>query len=179
MKVILTNVLLLAMLLSCLTLDGQTNQKDSVKTFRHSIGAGAGFATGYGLSYRYMPVKFGGQVNFAPYHTSETDRYSFGITFLYRLIETKTSNLFLYQGNHYYYNSETVYYADTNRTIQSIDPTGSKSRLKESYVNNGIGIGIEIIIAKRIGFNLMAGYAAYKNFEEVNFTGETALYFKF
>lgn len=43
----------------------------------------------------------------------------------------------------------------------------------------GIGIGIEIIILKRISFNLMGGYAGYDSFERIGFTGETGLYFKF
>jgi len=38
---------------------------------------------------------------------------------------------------------------------------------------------VEFIIAKRIGLNLMGGYAFYDNFSQINFTGETALYFKF
>jgi hypothetical protein len=52
-------------------------------------------------------------------------------------------------------------------------------RVSEGYTNNGVGFGIEIIIAKRISFNLMAGFATYRNFSNINLTGETALYYKF
>lgn len=161
------------MLLYSIKLIAQTPE-ETIPKFKHSLGAGAGFTTGYGLSYRYLPNKFGAQVNFAPYHDKETDRYSVGLTFIYILIENKISSLYLYQGNHYYYNSELIYIYDP------LSPT-SQDRVRESegYVNNGLGFGIEFTIAKRIGLNLMVGYASYKNFEQLNLTGETALYYKF
>lgn len=170
---------ILVLLLLTVNVQAQDGNQESERKFKHAIGAGAGFTTGYGLSYRCMPAKFGAQINFAPYHTKETDRYSIGLTFLYMLIESKTTNLFLYQGNHYYYNSYSVYYMDPNHTLQTSEPTGIMQRQKENYVNNGLGIGIELIIAKRICFDLMGGYAFYDNFNQVNFTGETGLYFKF
>ena len=159
--------------------DGQSLvEKEVDPIFKHAIGAGAGFTTGYGISYRYMPNKYGFQLNFAPYHDKIIDRYSIGFTVLYTIIKNKISSLYLYQGNHYYYNSELVdkFSLDPNKPY---DPNPVKERVKTSYMNNGIGFGIELIIAKRIGFNLMTGYASYRNFEELNLTGETALYYKF
>lgn len=170
---ILYPFLLILLLCAAASLKAQQVHDLPEKKFKHEIGAGAGFTTGYGLSYRYRPCRFGAQVNFAPYVDSETSRYSLGLTFLYTLVESKYSNLFIYQGNHYYYNSETV---DTYYPYQ-MNPV--KVRTSESYFNNGVGMGIEIIIARRVGFNIMAGYAAYKNFTQLNVTGETALYFKF
>jgi hypothetical protein len=85
-------------------------------SFKHGIGAGAGYVTGYGLSYRYTPNKLGFQVNFAPYHSQELDRYSLGLTFIYSLIKNRVSSLFIYQGNHYYFNSEITYIYETNPT---------------------------------------------------------------
>ena len=144
------------------------------RIYKYGIGGGAGFTTGYGLSFRYMPKKFGAQVNFAPFKNKETERYSVGLTFLYMLIESKVSNLYLYQANHYYYNSYNNYIYDPNKVGEP-----EKTRTTEAYFNNGLGFGIEIVIAKRIGLNLMAGYAFYDNFNELNVTGETALYYKF
>lgn len=166
--------LFLTAIVSGLSLSISTGQ-DSVSTkFKYGIGGGAGFTTGYGLSFRYLPKRFGAQVNFAPFKSKETERYSVGVTFLYTLIENKISNLFLYQGNHYYFNSYTNYlYDPTNPFVNT--PT----RVTEDYMNNGLGFGIELTIAKRIGFNLMAGYAFYNTFKELNVTGETALFYKF
>jgi|JI6StandDraft_1071083.scaffolds.fasta_scaffold184842_3 hypothetical protein len=155
------------------------NSQDSLKhngeqLYKYGIGGGAGFATGYGLSFRYLPKKFGAQVNFAPFKNKETERYSTGLTLIYMLIESKISNLFLYQANHYYYNSQLVYIYDPNKPNDQ-----TQTRQTEAYFNNGLGFGIEIVMAKRIGLNLMAGYAFYNNFEQLNVTGETALYYKF
>lgn len=161
-------------ILALLALGVQAQDSTQTETYHHAIGAGAGFTTGYGLSYRYKPCKFGVQVNFAPYHDSETDRYSVGLTLLYTLVQGKVSHLYLYQGNHYYYNSEMVEIYDPN------PPYGqSKERQKEDFFNNGLGFGIEFIMFKRVGFNLMGGYAFYRTFTKVNVTGETALYYKF
>lgn len=174
-KTIFTLLLMSMMLLFSIRLVAQNaTEETSPEKFKHAIGAGAGFTTGYGLSYRYTPGKFGIQVNFAPYHDNETDRYSIGLTPLYFLIQNKGSNLYIYQGNHYYYNSQLTYVYDPNMPASQ-----DQVRTKEGYFNNGLGIGVEFIILKRIGFNLMAGYAAYKNFEQLNVTGETGLYYKF
>ena len=152
----------------------QIAKAENESKLKHSLGAGAGFTTGYGLSYRYMPKRFGAQVNFAPYKNTDVERYSVGLTFLYTLIETRAANLFIYQGNHFFSNSQNVMIYD------KFDPMMvTTERQTDSYVNNGAGIGIEFIIGKRIGFNLMGGYAFYRNFTQIQFTGETALYFKF
>ena len=155
------------------------NAQDSIKKneeihYKYGIGGGAGFATGYGLSFRYIPKKFGAQVNFAPFKNKETERYSVGVTLIYMIIESKVSNLFLYQANHYYYNSQMIYAYDVK-----MPDSQELVKSTESYVNNGLGFGIEIVMAKRVGLNLMAGYAFYNNFSQLNVTGEAALYYKF
>lgn len=142
--------------------------------YKYGIGGGAGFTTGYGLSFRYLPKKFGAQLNFAPYKSEDTETYSVGLTFVYKIIESKITNLYLYQGNHYYYNSYMGYSYNPN-----IPYNEELVKITESYMNNGVGFGIEIIMAKRIGLNLMAGYAFYDNFKKLNITGEAALYYKF
>ena len=160
-----------------------SSEQEKNLLYKHAIGAGAGFTTGYGLSYRYIPSKWGFQINFAPYYTKETERYSIGLTALYRLIESKVSSLFLYEGNHFYYDSYITYYDPTNPQVVYMSGAAQNNLIKkretENFVNNGIGVGIEFIIVKRIGFNLMGGYAFYRNFEQLNFTGETGLYYKF
>ncbi len=162
-------------MLATLSVKSQDTLKhNGEQLYKYGIGGGAGFATGYGLSFRYLPKKFGAQVNFAPFKNKETERYSIGLTLIYMLIESKISNLFLYQSNHYYYNSQLVYIYDPNKPNDQ-----TQTRQTEAYFNNGLGFGIEIVMAKRIGLNLMAGYAFYNNFEQLNVTGETALYYKF
>jgi len=144
-------------------------------TFKHALGVAAGFTTGYGLSYRFTPNKFGVQLTFAPYKNDETAQYSLGITFMYKIIESEFANFFLYQGNHFFYTKDKTY--DYIYYYPNFSFTGRE--VVDKYWNNGIGIGIEFIILKRVSFNLMGGYAAYKNFENINITGETGLFFKF
>ena len=151
------------------TISGQEKADTINRTkFKHALGFGAGFTTGYGLSYRFIPDKFGVQANFAPYLDKYRASVSFGITFLYKLIETKNVNLFLYQGNHFYYHKEKY-----------LDSYPNDSYQVDKYFNDGLGIGIEFIILKRLSFNLMGGYAGLENFNRISFTGETGLYYKF
>ena len=165
--------LLLFLLLNSRVVSSQDlNKKESSSKFNYSTGACAGFTTGYGLSFRYLPTRLGIQVNFAPFHSKEIDQYSFGMTLLYKLIENDKSNLFLYEGNHYYYRAEPEYNFYYQKPIANV-------RRVKKYFNNGMGIGIELMLIQSVGFNLMGGYAAYNNFEESNFTAETGLYYKF
>ncbi|MBA3900013.1 MAG: hypothetical protein H0X62_07355 [Bacteroidetes bacterium] len=149
------------------------------ESYKHGLGIGAGFTTGYGLSYRFFPGKLGFQLNLAPYKTAETARYSAGLTFIYPIIPGNITTLYIYQGNHFLYSSERIYFEDNTRTIESWEPTEFTGQRVDQFFNHGIGFGMEIVFAKRMGLNLMAGYAAYDNFKMLNVTGETALYFKF
>ncbi|MEI6694589.1 MAG: hypothetical protein WCO13_00865 [Bacteroidota bacterium] len=155
---ILMSLLFLLMLVEIIPLQAQNDTE-----FKHALGVAAGFTTGYGLSYRYLPTKFGAQATFAPYVDNEREIFSIGITFLYTIVKAENLNLYLYQGNQYYYNKKKL----------------SKPVEVNKYFNNGIGIGIEFTFQKRFGFNIMGGYAGYEDFNKINFTGETALFFKF
>lgn len=157
---------------------GAQNQ-DENKPYRHAIGVGAGFTTAFGLSYRYTPSRFGAQLNFAPIKSSTFTNISAGLTFLYMLIPGKTASLYLYQGNHYFYRQETTYFLDATKLTVSNSATNFKTEFTEDYFNNGIGFGIELLFARQVSFNLMAGYGSYVNFKQINVTGEAALYFKF
>jgi len=150
-------------------LNAQEQKLNEEKT-KHAVGAGAGFTTGYGLSYRYTPNKLGVQVNFAPYKNGADYQYSFGLTALYSLMQNEKTTLYLYQANHYLASS----FMEFDNSIPSV-----LKRKTESYFNHGIGFGVEFIVASKIGFNLMTGYATYDNFNKLNVTGEAALYFKF
>jgi len=158
-------------LLFILSLTGSISaQVDSTRkvAFKHSVGAALGFTTGYGLSYRYWPGTAGVQFTFAPTSSASESRVSAGLTFLFKLVGTERANLFLYQGNHLHYRNLKRYYNY---------PYTTNYKVYNSY--NGIGVGMEFIIVKRISFNLMGGYAAYENFDRLSLTGETGLFFKF
>ncbi len=122
---------------------------------KYSIGLGAGLTTGIGVSFRYVPKRFGGQVNFISIYKA----ISAGLTFLYTLTEEEVTSFYLYQGNH----------------LQTNDSFGNTGL----YLFNGLGAGVEFTILKRIGLNIMAGYAFKDNFSDHGGTGEVGLYYKF
>lgn len=137
--------------------------------YKHYIGAAAGLTTGYGMSYRYWPTRFGAQGTFGLSGSRNSNnvlykaRYSFGMAFLYKAVDTDLVNLFFYQGNHY------NYYFNTNY---------SGGGYSEAYWFNGIGLGLELCV-DRLSMNLMGGYAAYSSFSGFGLTGEIGLYYRF
>jgi hypothetical protein len=138
----------------------------SKSKYKHYIGAAAGISTGYGMSYRYWPTRFGLQSTIGLFGTFTSNyevlksRYSLGMAFLYKVVDTQSLNLFLYQGNHYNYYRYT-YYID----------------YREKIWYNGIGIGIEHCL-DRLSLNLMGGFAAHESFKGFGLTAEVGLYYK-
>jgi hypothetical protein len=139
------------------------------KTHKHNLGFAAGFSTGYGLSYRFTPNRFGVQATFSPLSRSSETRISAGLTFLFTLVQGDKANLFLYQGNHILHRDYEQYH----------HWWGPKGRISETESTHGLGVGIEFILSQRVGFNLMGGYALYDEQQTLDFTGETGLYYKF
>lgn len=154
------------------------NENITGKKYSKAFGLGAGFTTGIGFSFRYFPKKYGIQINCAPYYNNYGSEVfvSSGITLLYSINENKVSNFYAYLGNHYLYTklekSEYYYY----------QPVGSQyvtRKVTDSYLNSGIGVGIEFHAQKRVTINFMLGYAQYESFKSLFFTAETALYYRF
>lgn len=155
-----------------------TSAPETPNVKKHSLGMGAGFTTGYGLSYRYKPKELGMQINFAPYKTKTYEQYSLGFTFLYELVKFKETSLYVYEGNHYLYSRDKEFMKST------YDPnTGMYNNetitVTQSYMNNGIGFGLSVLAGGVVSFDFMAGYAFYENFTQINLTGEVAIYYKF
>ena len=164
------------------------NEADNSR-YTHGIGLAAGATSAYGLSYRFFIQRFGFQLTYAPITSTSTGsewvgNYTnfedkeitmhTGLTFLFYLVEGTRSNLFAFQSNYYYYHSKERTYSNTPANSNSLDFKETKT-----YFNHGLGVGVELIIAKKMSLNFMAGYGAFENFERINFTGETGLYYTF
>ena len=161
---------ILPFLLFIFFLSETTSGQEKVDTinstkYEHALGAGVGGTIGYGLAYRFMPNDFGLLTTFAPFNDEYETIISFGVTFLYQLIETDNTNFFIYQGNQYLYKE----YKNRYYTYEKVN----------NIFNHGLGFGVEIVILKRISFNIMGGYSSYDNFERIGFTGETGLFYRF
>jgi len=164
---------LIIVLFSCSALYSQDTTRVH---YKHSIGFCAGFTTGYGFSYRFIPKKFGFQLTFAPFYTDhgKTSVISAGFTLLRRISETRGSNFYVYFANHYFYNR----YASEELNPITYTYNNNTYTTNKSW-NTGIGIDFEWHAQKRIVLNLMAGIAQYNTFASLLPTGEIAIYYRF
>lgn len=154
-------VLLLLVFLSTRILGQENKNNAKIDQPKHSVGIGAGFTTGYGISYRYLPEKLGAQATFLilPHNYYS----SFGATLLYKLIQRQSSWFYLYQSNLY----------------SSYRTSGFNCGCPSYEWFNGFGFGVELILGKHFGWNLMGGTGFYENFDKFTVTGETGLYYKY
>ena len=151
----------------------QTDSTNTTPEYKHAIGFSAGFTIGTGLAYRHSFNKFEIQGSFAPYKDEQRSRFNVGLTFFYKLVESQKVIFFLYQGNQYIYEEDMMYTWDEKGKVLD------EEKQIESYVNNGLGIGVRFIILKRVGLDLMGGYASYNNYTKISFTGEAGIFFMF
>jgi hypothetical protein len=171
-KVVLGMLSLIIILICSIQIQAQeVDTLESKPEYKHGIGAAAGFTTGYGLSYMYSLNKFSIQAVFSPYvEDKDNMKFSSGLSFMYRLVEAKHVNLFLYEGNHWYYSKELYYYYwGVNEGSLDVD----------NYFHCGVGFGFEFKLGERLSYNLMVGYAAAQNFTRLLPTGETGLFYRF
>jgi hypothetical protein len=145
----------------------------------HNLGLGAGFVTGYGLSYRQWFNRNGIQATFTPYYDKSKEYSEFvmslGVTGLFKIKEAKYVNLLLYYGPHFWYSTHTYrYYSNYYPNAESTTNTR-----KMFFIGGGPGFDFHFW---KISFNLMFGLAFRTDFNDnsgINFTGETALYYSF
>lgn len=126
------------------------------------IGASAGASTGFGLSYRYWPGRFGGQIVFTPISDESVIILCLGTTGFLSLYTSKHTRLFTYLAANGVYNT---YNNDLGFAI-------------------GFGPGVEIFIFENIAFDIMFGYGlsggnTLFNQGGLGFTVETALHYRF
>lgn len=158
---------------------------DINKVGNHNIGAGAGFITGYGLSYRQWIGKWGFQFTAAPFHR-EDDYYersvvSVGLTGLRTLKENRVVNLFAYCGPHFfYYKDRDVYtYERYMNGSYSYDYNDDEVE-KTLFVGAGPGLDFHFLW---LSISLMGGITAKHEFVHntngAHFSGEIAIYYSF
>ena len=147
---------------------------------KYNLGIGAGFVTGYGLSYRQWFNRNGIQATFTPYYDKGKEYSDFvmslGVTGLYKLKEAKYVNLLLYYGPHFWYSSHKYQYYSNYYYTTTESTTNTRQML---FVGGGPGFDFHFW---KISFNLMFGLAFRTDFNDnsgINFTGETALYYSF
>lgn len=139
--------------------------KPERKNNGHHIGVYAGASSGYGISYRYFLKGVGFQITTTPIIGSDNTHLSIGGMVLFSLNRTEHTNLFGYVGHHYRYDKEENYYY--------YDADYSDYERIETFHSTGIGVGFELDVANRIGFNWHLGYAYYNTTKDDYYNGET------
>lgn len=150
--------------------------------YKNYIGFGAGFTTGFGLTYKYMPKNYGIMLTVSPYYSEKEERalVSGGITLEKAIARYHACLLFVYLSNSIMYEK----YRDYNE-FYVYDPflpvyePSSYDIVKYTSWNSGIGLGFEVHSAKRVVVNLMLGYAQYDNFKTIAPTAEIFLFYRF
>lgn len=145
---------------------------ESKETYDKYIGAGFGMTTGFGLSYRYWPQNWGGQVLFTPIWDDDTIGFNLGFAGFRRLHETKYTRLFLYLATSSYmdWNEAEEFEVKDDNT-----ETNEDSMTFEPAI--GFGPGLEIFLFDHIVIDVMFGFGLTNN--GLNFTAETGLYYRF
>jgi len=179
----MTNKTILLIVLVPFLLDFSTVFSDENQVGTYNIGLGAGFVTGYGLSYRQWFGKNGAQITLTPYYSSDTSEtnftMSFGVVGLRMLKEARFVNLFAYYGAHFWYSYDKrtdliISYPQTTEVSQV-----TYTRNKKIFVGGGPGLDIHFW---KLSFNVMFGLdftSDMANSTGINFTGETGLYYSF
>lgn len=159
-----------------LLLSVPTMALDGTKT--HNIGIGAGYVTGYGISYRHwFPSDWGFQVNFAPYYDkteySEEHNLSLGITGLKVLHGAETVNLIGYAGASILY--------DYDRYTYNYESPGEEVETTNTRYTFGGGPGFDVRFW-HLTFSAMFGVRVSTEANDevhMDITGETALFYSF
>ncbi len=100
---------------SALSAQADGDSASSKNTTPHYFGVGAGYVTGFGLSYKYWPNKFGVQFNMLPIMSKKYSLFSIGLTGLYAIRSYSITRFFLYAGGNYYQEKENSYYSEQYR----------------------------------------------------------------
>lgn len=178
------------LLISIMTLFSLILFADDRNEFSNYIGGAFGLSTGYGLSYRYWPGNYGGQIVFSPFTDGDDTRFNLGIGGFKTLHETKKTRLFLYTATNgtlanYGEDSWTEYeYDDNHNIIEGSEKKVTEEAYTDLGMTVGIGPGFELYIFNNIVLDFMFGYS-YSLGETLSwnnglgFTFETALYYRF
>jgi hypothetical protein len=127
----------------------------------HYFGIGAGFVTGFGLSYRYWPENLGIQVDLCPVLSLERSLFSIGVSGLYAIKRLPTTSFFIYAGGNYFKEKDGYYESDR--------------------FGLGGGFGVEFG-RSNLCFDLQCGFQYFNGTNIQNYglypSGEIALYYR-
>jgi hypothetical protein len=131
-----------------LSTNAQEKGKASVK---HNIGAFTSIGSGKGLSYRYLPGKFGFQITTLPvFDRNGGYNINIGANLVYILQQRKYVELYGFLGN------ELVH-----SFVKTYNGTFPPNQKYTGYAAN-LGLGLKFDLLEVLNLNIQAGYGAFE-----------------
>ena len=158
---------------------GKAQDSGNNNDFKHTHSAGLTILKTlpvFGVGYRYETKKrfmfdldFGiTKTNDAKVTTSKNHRQGVEISLLYEIGKPSRTDFYIYLAN-----------SIVHRKHQFID-SNNKNRYEDNlYSSHSIGVGVEFLILKKIGFNMSMYSFIYNKYTWVNLGAHLALYYKF
>lgn len=151
-------------------------QEEVTQSPLHSLGVAAGASSGLGFSYRYQTNQLGFEVTGIPVFNGSNQLFlSTGASLIYRIRTHEKMDVFVYYGNHLFYNQREMIVYDFpsdsyNTTIK-----------KTTNLTMGLGAGVNIHIADYLDLSLKAGYGLYNynRYMSATIVGGVGFYYLF
>lgn len=175
-----SSILVTVLVLFCFVAYSQESEPVKTKNNGHHLGGYVGASSGYGLSYRYFRNIIGIQITTTPIVGSDNSNISVGGMLLFSLNKTNYTNLYGYVSHHQHYAMN-----------ESSDEYSDYYYKHESWFSaTGGGVGFELNVGDRVGFNWNLGYAYYNSKDEYSdnddqkdwrtfIDGGTGIFYKF
>lgn len=162
-------IIILISFLSVVIVHAQTLSSDTtqLQVKKHNVGLSAGEVAGTGFAYRYRVNKTGFQVT-GSWASGGTvgNKIWYSINGLYTLKEVSRASLYIYGG------------VSSHPTSSLVGANGLENRTVQKYVS-GIGLGIEVVIAKRFALNYQNAIGVEGGTNELDLKGAIGFYYKF
>lgn len=140
----------------------------------HGLGFAAGTTSGYGLSYKYFPNKFGFTINTVFYIEKIEKNLDIGGMLKYSLNESHYHKFFAYYSAYYRYRYDRYITFPNTYPYNPVWVVDEVSRF-----STGPGFGVELF-NYRLSFVMHVGVGAYNNFRTFSMlAGGAGIYYRF
>lgn len=172
----------LPIFLSSLTINGVAQDEKGISTESdnkkspHLIGLAAGSTGGVGIAYTFKPNQFSLQGVVFPNVQKDNAFLQAGLNFKYDIKNYDGFDLFIFQNNRLFYTKTTyedyIYYDEYGYYV-----TIGEITTEELTFAHGAGLGINVELYDRFGFNVMTGYGLY-NYTAFTLSIDSGIYFR-
>lgn len=178
LKYIYTTVLFLSISAVLAQSTKGDTKEAALDTRKHGIGFTFGDFSGQGIAYRYRPSRWGAQVGIArdnKWIYENEKRKSAYLNIIYSIFKTNKTSFYVYESTCYTKAMATYAKYDSLKKIYVDQPK------EKSFLQQSLGIGIELLLLKRFSLNAQygLGYIPYVNGSEIRVNAEVLLFYTF